>query len=296
MEVTSARSLSFNVKMTGATTSMKPCIPFLLTLLAGLIQACMPVPEKYAELEQRIVEVLDKQTVLIQVDHGELTLMRSQDSRIWIGGYVLFPSELEYLIDPTKEEILINVITNRDSSPKAPLNLMIQLPEQMKVKVETEDASVFAADFQGDLEVDSVSGDITIERVTGTLTLNSNRGNIAVRETAGAVNIVGNYGLLTLQDVSGETAASTIMGNIMVSSLIQRNDSVRLETDHGSVSVRLQEDSALSLQARSTSGEVVCMLPGLYSTARACQGELNSGGGNLSIRTVSGAVTVQWLP
>ena len=282
--------------MTGVDTSMKLCIPFLLTLFAGLIQACLPVPEKYTELEHRIVDVLDARIVIIQIDHGELTIMQSQDSRIRIDGQVLFPDELEYLIDPTEERILIKVDTHRDSSSKIPLNLQIQIPEQKKVKVETKDASVFAQDFQGDLEVDSTSGNITIKRVTGTLTLNSNRGDITVHESAGVVNVVGNYGLLTFQDVSGETAASTIMGNIMLSSLIQMNDAVRLETDHGSVSVSLREDSALSLQARSTSGNVACMLPGLHSTARACDGELNSGGGNLSIRTVSGAVTLQWIP
>ena len=275
---------------------MKQCIPFLLTLLAGLIYACTPLHEKYTELEQRIVDALDTQTVLIQVDHGELTIMQSQDSRIRIDGQVLFPDELEYLIDPTEERILIKVVTHRGSSSKIPLSLMIQIPEQMQVKVETEDASVFAQDFQGNLEVDSTSGNITIKRVTGTLTLNSNRGDITVHESAGVINVVGNYGLLTFQDVSGETAASTIMGNIMLSSLIQMNDAIRLETDHGSVSVILREDSALSLQARSTSGDVACMLPGLHSTARACDGELNSGGGNLSIRTVSGAVTLQWIP
>lgn len=275
---------------------MKRCIPFLLTILAGLIYACTPLPETYTELEQRIVDVMDPQTVLIQVDHGELTIMQSQDSRIRIDGQALFPDELDYLIDPTEKRILIKVVTHRGSSSKVPLNLIIQIPEQRKVTVETKDASVFAQDFQGDLEVDSTSGNITIKRMIGQLTINSNRGDITVHESAGVVNVVGNYGLLTLQDVSGETAASTIMGNIMLRGLIQTNDAVRLETDHGSVSVSLKEHSALSLQARSTSGDVVCTLPGLHSTTRACEGELNSGGGNLSIRTVSGAVTLQWIP
>ncbi len=283
-------------KMTGVDTSMKQCIPLLLTMLAGLFYACTPIPEKYTELENRIVDVLEAQSVLIRVDHGELTIMQSQDSRIRIDGQALFPHELEYLIDPTEEQILIKVVAHHDSSSKVPLNLMIQVPERLQVKVETKGASVLAQDFQGDLEVDTVSGNITIERVTGRLTLNSNRGNITVRESAGVVNLVGNYGLLTLQDVSGETAASTIMGNIMLRSLIQVDDSVRLETDHGSVSVSLREDSALSLQVRSTSGDVACILPGLASTSRACEGDLNSGGGNLSIRTVSGAVTLQWIP
>jgi hypothetical protein len=214
MAVMAVYQPTFNVKMIGVDTSMKQCIPLLLALLAGLIYACTSAPEKPTELENRVVDVVDAQSVLIQVDHGELTILQSQDARIRIDGQVLFPDELEYVIDPSEEQILIKILTHRDSSSKAPLNLMIQLPEQMKVKIETETASVLTQDFEGDLEVSSTAGDITAERVHGSLTLRSNRGNITVQESSGDISVVGNYGALTVQNVSGETAVSTIMGNI----------------------------------------------------------------------------------
>jgi DUF4097 and DUF4098 domain-containing protein YvlB len=282
--------------MTGIDTPMKQWIPLLLALLAGLIYACTPTPETYTELENRVVDVVDAQSVLIQVDHGELTILQSQDSRIRINGQALYTNELEYVIDPTEEQILIKVFTHRDSSSKVPLDLMIQLPEQMEVKVETENASVLTQDFQGDLEVSSTAGDITAERIQGSLTLRSNRGNIMVRESSGDISVVGNYGALTVQNVSGETAVSTIMGNILFGSLIKGDDTVRLETDHGSVSVNVSADSALTLQVRSTSGDVTCMLPDMIFSTRTCDGMMHSGEGSLSIRTVSGAVTLQLIP
>lgn len=275
---------------------MKQWTSLLLTLLAGLTHACSPTPEKYTELENRIVDVVDAQSVLIQVDHGELTIMQSQDSHIRIDGQALFPDELEYVIDPTEKQILIKVVTNRDSSSKVPLNLMIQLPEQMQVTVETENASVVAQGFRGDLEVSSTAGEITAERVDGSLTLHSNRGNITVQKCSGDINVVGNYGALTVQNVSGETAVSTIMGNVVFDGLIEVGDTVRLETDHGAVSVNLSADSALTLRVNSTSGDVTCLLPNIASSTRNCDGEVRSGGGTLSIRTVSGAVTLQLIP
>jgi DUF4097 and DUF4098 domain-containing protein YvlB len=166
----------------------------------------------------------------------------------------------------------------------------------MEVKVETENASVLTQDFQGDLEVSSTAGDITAERIQGSLTLRSNRGNIIVRESSGNISVVGNYGALTVQNVSGETAVSTIMGNILFGSLIKGDDTVRLETDHGSVSVNVSADSALTLQVRSTSGDVTCMLPDMIFSTRTCDGMMHSGEGSLSIRTVSGAVTLQLIP
>jgi len=275
---------------------MKQWTPLLITLLASLIYACTPTPEKYTELESRIVDVLDAQSVLIQADHGELTILQSQDSRIRIDGQVLFPDKLEYVIDPTEEQILIKVLTHRDSSSKVPLHLRIQLPEQMQAKVETENASVLAQDYQGDLEVASTGGEITAERIHGSLTLRSNRGNITVQESSEDINVVGNYGALTVQNVSGETAVSTIMGNVVFDGLIEAGDTVRLETDHGAVSVNLSADSALTLRVSSTSGEVTCLLPEVASSTRTCDGEMRPGGGALSIRTVSGAVTVQLIP
>src|SRR5215207_1691580 len=104
---------------------MKQWTPLLLTLFAGLIYACTPTPEKYTELENRVVDAVEAQSVLIQVDHGELTITKSQDSRIRIDGQSLFPDELEYVIDPTEEQILIKVFTHRDSSSKVLLHLTI---------------------------------------------------------------------------------------------------------------------------------------------------------------------------
>ena len=120
-----------------------------------------------------------------------------------------------------EEQILIKVFTHRDSSSKVPLHLMIQLPEQMEVKVETENASVLMQDYPRG------SGNCfhcwrhNGRTYTRQLTLRSNRGNIIVRESSGDISVVGNYGALTVQNVSGETAVSTIMGNIVFDGLIE---------------------------------------------------------------------------
>ncbi len=99
-----------------------------------------------------------------------------------------------------------------------------------------------------------------------------------------------------MQNVHGETAASTIMGNVVFEGLIEAGDTIRLETDHGAVSVNLSADSAMTLQVNSTSGDVTCMLPDVVSSTRTCDGKIHSGDGSLSIRTVSGAVTLQLIP
>lgn len=268
----------------------------ILILFVCFIPACMPAPAKYTELEFGVLDVEDSQSILIQVDHGEVIVLGTEEQQAQVKGQVLFMDELQYQVRSTEKQISIKAFTHRKGFSDVPLRLEVRVPKQIQVKIETDSASVSVQDYEGVLEVDSTSGIITIEQLVGKITLFSNRGNITVRESSGNISIVGNYGALNVQNVYGETAVSTIMGNVVFNGLIQTGDTVRLETDHGSVSVNLSPDSALSLQVRSTSGDVACVLPDINSSTRTCDGEIRSGGGILSIRTVSGAVTLQMIP
>jgi DUF4097 and DUF4098 domain-containing protein YvlB len=268
--------------------------PLMLILLAMLVSAC--APDKFTDIESRIIDVADSQSILVQVDYGEVTILGSDDSKVTIEGQVLFAEKLEYQVNTIQDQIVIKVFAHRDDFSSPALRLFVHVPKQLMVKVETDKASVLVQGYQGNLRVDSTSGNVTVEQMTGALTLHSNRGNISVRDSSGDLSIVGNYGALTMQNTSGETSASTIMGNILFEGLIQVEDKVRLEADHGSVSVNMSADSALGIQVRSTSGDVTCSLPGISSTTRTCDGAMNSGGGSLSIRTVSGAVTLRLTP
>ena len=268
----------------------------ILILFVWFIPACMPAPAKYTDLESGVLDVEDSQSILIQVDHGEVIVLGTEEQQAQVKGRVLFADELEYQVRSTEKQISIKAFTHRKGFSDIPLRLEVRVPKQMQVKVETDSASVSVQDYEGVLEVASISGIITIKRMAGKITLYSNRGNITVRESSGDISIVGNYGALNVQNVYGETAVSTIMGHVVFNGLIQTGDTVRLETDHGSVSVNLSPDSALSLRVRSTSGDVACVLPDINSSTRTCDGEIRSGGGILSIRTVSGAVTLQMIP
>lgn len=270
-------------------------IPILI-LFGCFISACLPVPKHYVQLESHILDATDTQSILIQVDHGEVVVSESEDDHVEVGGQVLFADEVEYQVSSTEKQILIKAKVNRTSLPDNPFRVDVHIPKEMQVKVETDSASVIAANYQGDLEIASTSGNITIEQVTGRIILRSNRGNIIVRKSSGMTSVVGNYGTLNVQNVHGEIAVSTIMGNVVFDGLIYSDDIVRLETDHGPVSVNLDKDSDLNLQVNSTSGDVICTLPNVSSSTRSCDGKIGTGDGTLKIRTVSGAVTLQLLP
>jgi hypothetical protein len=78
---------------------MTRLIPLQLALLACFVSACVSTSEQYTSLESRVVDVTDVHSILIQVDHGEVTLLASDDSHVSIDGQVLFVDELEYQVD-----------------------------------------------------------------------------------------------------------------------------------------------------------------------------------------------------
>ena len=180
-----------------------------LLLVVLLVSACGSTPEQYTELEHRVVNAVDSQSVLLQVDYGEVTILESEDARVIVEGKVLFDDELEYQVESAEGQILIKVFAHRDRSSTIPLQIVLRLPAQMQVKIETDNASVFVQAYHGDVEVSSTSGNISVEQMTGRLTLRSNRGNITVRESSGIVGIAGNYGALTMENVRGEISAKS---------------------------------------------------------------------------------------
>ncbi|MEO8357266.1 MAG: DUF4097 family beta strand repeat-containing protein [Chloroflexota bacterium] len=274
---------------------MKRFVHFVISL-AFFISSCSATPQNYVALETRAIEVMHAQLVSIQVDYGEVKILQSDDSQLHVEGQVLFPDELDYQIHTAEKQISVDMFTHHAHSSKAPALVIVRVPQGSQIKLESDTASIIAQEYQGNLEVDSISGDVTLQGIVGKMILHSNRGNITVQNSLGVLSIVGNYGALTTHDVHGETAMSTIMGNIIFAGSIAEDDTVRLEADHGSVSVNLSADSALALQVNSTSGDVTCMLPDVTASTRTCDGVMHSGGGSLSVRTVSGAVTLQLIP
>lgn len=271
---------------------MKKIITILLCLF---ISAC-GVENSHIQLPVHIKQIVEGQSVLIHLNDGVVTVRGGEDRQARVEGQTLSPDQTEYTVTTVNDQIqiIVNYTGKQYSNPS--VYLEVNVPNNVTLTIETDSASIDVRNYTGGLEAASISGNILVEDVHGDITLRSNRGDVTVQDSAGGISVVGNYGLLTFENVQGDIGVSTIMGNVVFSGSILMDDDVRLETDHGAVSVHLSADSALDIQVRSTSGDVACMLPGIISSARTCEGEINSGGGTLSIRTVSGAVTLQSLP
>lgn len=264
-------------------------------ILYLLISGCRNV-NSLDQLPVRTAQVVEGQSVQIYLNEGVVTVRGNTDGQVYVNGQTLSSDQTNYNITTVNDQVQITVNYKGKRSSSPPVYLEVSVPNDIALTIETDSASITVREYAGEVKAASVSGNIFIEDVQGSITMHSNRGDVRIGGSTGKISVVGNYGLLTLENAQGEIGVSTIMGNVVFNGAILTGDEVYLETDHGAVSAQLSADSALSIQVRSTSGDVACMVPGLTSTTRICDGIMNSGGGSLSIRTVSGAVMLQLLP
>ena len=88
-----------------------------VVLLVSFVPGCQPAPKQYTELESHILDAADSQSILVQVDHGEVIVLESEDDHVEVGGQVLFAEEVDYQVSSTEKQILIKAHVNRNRSP-----------------------------------------------------------------------------------------------------------------------------------------------------------------------------------
>jgi DUF4097 and DUF4098 domain-containing protein YvlB len=275
---------------------MEMRISGLCLSLCLIVAACAPtaVPTP-VDLKPKTLQVGDAQTIYIEINQGELLIVGNASHTLEISGQTIFPGQIDYRTASVGDQISVTANYTGGKPSDIPIQLEVSVPNGIKVKVDTRYASVVVRDYDGDLQVASVSGNITVENVSGRLVAHSSRGDVSVQNSAGKINLIGNYGRMDVKNVTGELGISTFMGSITFNGPISIGDAMRFETQHALVIVNLSPESALSLQVNSNSGEVACMLPGINAALRSCEGELNSGGGSLTVQSRSGAITIKLI-
>jgi len=267
-------------------------------LTVGLLAACGQNASGLVEIPAQSISLSETQQVVLQIDSGEINISPAEGAALEIGSVLASPDRWDFRVVQQDNEVRVIALDQADwrNSAKNQIQFTIRVPQGRRLKIETYDAIINLTGYAGEVDISAVAGQINANRLTGMASLKSDRGEISLSESSGELFVLGNYGLLSLENVRGRVGASSIMGTIRFTGRIDTGDEIRLETDHSSIEIRLRSNSNLGLQIRSTSGNLACMLPGLLTASRSCDGVVGAGGGQLWVRTVSGDVTLQQSP
>jgi len=264
----------------------------LLLAAAGCQTAALPAENIAVQ-----IPLEGRRTVELEIAAGEIRLTGSgKADEVRIEGWVQQRPGLQLTYELQPGKLVVHL---RDQQRPlggyrtAPASLSVRLPDDLTVALNSFEADAVVEDLRGELQLTTTAGDIRARRLQGVIALISARGDITLQEGRGQIRLLGEHGTLVMEGVAGVIGASTIMGTIRYLGLPAPGDQIRIEVDHGPVEILLRPQADLEVLLRSTSGEVICLAPGLQSSARECRGTLGAGGASLAVRTVSGNVTLR---
>jgi hypothetical protein len=161
------------------------------------------------------------------------------------------------------------------------------------------------------VRLQSSSGQVEIDGVTGSVEANTNSGQMRLSNLSGAVQAHASSGSIQLNNIAGELKVSTQSGQILGSGLRHVReastssgyvslegiftDAGQIHASSGAVNVKFLSDSAVQLDVRTSSGNIVATgLPGIApgGRQRSLQTSLGTPApeATLKIDTSSGAV------
>src|SRR5262249_43398190 len=153
----------------------------------------------------------------------------------------------------------VKIFNGGEQGPAAPAQLEVRVPLRSKVWIKGAETDVEVINFNGGLDVYSVTGSIRVGGSPSQGYAESMDGDVEVAATTPWVRAKSAGGKVTLRGVSEDAAASTVSGVIVIEGgRFQRS---RFESVSGDIRFEGELDRGGSFQFESHSGAVELRLP-----------------------------------
>jgi len=157
------------------------------------------------------------------------------------------------------------------------VDIIIQMPREGKVNLETGDGKIDLAGLKGDMELHTGDGSVNLDGVDGNLHASTGDGHI---------NAQGRFDQLELKTGDGHVDVRAAAGSTL-------STGWRLETGDGHVSLEVPAELAADVDLHTNDGQIDLDMP-VTAEGRIRQneihGKLNGGGSPLVIRTGDGSI------
>ena len=246
----------------------------------------------------------------------------SVDVRGWSRNQVEVTGELgdnveEFIFERDGNDVYIKVKVPRRSSRGIASSLVVNIPEDSSLEVDTVSADIDVADVQGEQELESVSGDVTTTAFGADVELATVSGDIEVQgdNESTRSELVSVSGDVEADSLSGEIGVEVVNGDISIingafsraslesvnGSIIYHNrllDDGRLdiETINGTVDVDFGGDVSARFDIETFNGAIRnCFGPepvrtSKYTPGRELKFSEGDASGRVTIRTLNGSL------
>lgn len=244
----------------------------------------------------------------------------SVDVQGWSRNQVEVTGELgddveELIFERDGDEIEIKVKTRRRGSHDIDSDLVIKVPENSSLEVNTVSADIDVADVTGEQSLESVSGDIATEAHASDIDVNSVSGDLEVEgdnqsmrsrlsSVSGDIDTENLSGEIGVESVSGDlvvvsgvfdrASLGTVNGDIVFQAQLLDNGRLDVETVNGSVDIEFAGEVSARFDIETFNGDIRnCFGPKAVRVSEYGPGsELTftegGGSGRVTIETLNG--------
>lgn len=180
-------------------------------------------------------------------------------------------------------------------------DISIAVPAGTLAKLWVASGSVVASGLHADVDADCVNGRITVFGIVGSLRAKVISGPIEALGCAGRVELETVSGEITLADTTAERVRAKTISGAVVADLDNppRDCDIQLDTVSGEITIRIREDSDLSVALAAAHGRVTSEFPGLSGRGMwgsSAAGVLGAGRGRLAANAVGGSIALLRRP
>jgi DUF4097 and DUF4098 domain-containing protein YvlB len=159
----------------------------------------------------------------------------------------------------------------------------------------TSGGSIALDGCDGAIKIATNGGAIDAKNGGGSLDARTSGGSIVVRGFYGDTEVKTSGGKLTLENINGAINGKTSAGSIDAALLDPVPGDVMLQTSAGSIDVALSAKAAVTIDAKSSLGNIRTEIPMLATKSGddRLEGTLNGGGKALNLKASVGSITIR---
>ena len=137
--------------------------------------------------------------------------------------------------------------------PDTRINLRIEIPETINVKIFDGSGSIDVRTLQANLQIDDDTGSIKIKNISGEVRIGDSSGSIAVEDIAGNVFVTDGSGSIAIESVQGDLNVKDGSGKITI---VDVEGNVTISDGSGTIEIQDVERNVLIIIREEGSGLV----------------------------------------
>lgn len=305
-------------------------------LWATILPLFLPSPACASSLIEKDLALEPGGRFVLETDEGSVVLTGTEESGVHLRIRARrddLEEKMEFKFEERAGEVVVRAMRKQRFSWRGTgVGFEITVPRRCEVSVQTSGGSIEVRHLEGEVELDTSGGSIAAREIQGGLTVRTSGGSLELSQIDGNVEGETAGGSVSVSDVRGSLRAQTSGGSIEVDDVAKdlevetsggsiqiRGAGGRVDahtsggsievgflegnaaggdisTSSGQVSIGIDPDVSITVDAKASSGRVETDLPiGSKREGRRrseLSGDLGSGGELLRVRCSAGSVEI----